>query len=122
MECWLKTKNTTRRFEKLGRPPSGIFSLIGFIGQPPPAHSDLILKDFNDLGIGDSEVSHGDGGVGVIEPLTEHFKTHSIVCPLDVAKGFSKGMGTIVAREIDGPRPRLDHAVDGLDGQRAVAA
>ena len=80
------------------------------------------MKDFNDLGIGNSEVSHGDGGVGVIEPLTKDFKAHSIVRPLDVAECFSKGMGSIVAREIDGPGPRLDHSVDGLDGERGVAA
>ena len=56
----------------------------------------------------------------MIEPLTEHFEAHSIVCPLDVAEGFSQGVGSIVSREIDSPGPTLDHAVHGLDGQRAV--
>lgn len=58
----------------------------------------------------------------MIEPLTQDFKTHSIVRPLDVAECFAEGVCSIVAREIDGPGPRLDHSVDGLDGERAVVS
>lgn len=58
----------------------------------------------------------------MIEPLAEDFKPYSILCPLDVAKSFSKGVCSIVSLEIDAPCPTLDHSVDCLDCQRSVVS
>ena len=56
----------------------------------------------------------------MIEPFAEDFKAYSILCPLDVAKGFSEGVCSIVPLEIDAPCPCLDHSVYCLDCQRSV--
>lgn len=82
--------------------------------------SDFILQNFNHFGVTDAKVSHGDNRGAMIESFAQHLKAHSIVSSLDIAKGFSEGMGTIVSRQIDGPGPSLDHSVDGLDTQGLV--
>lgn len=77
------------------------------------------MEDGDNLFVRDAEVTHGDGGVWVVEAFAEDFESNSIFGALDISESFAEGVCAVVSLEVYCSAPFFDFGVDGHDGERS---